>query len=303
MLFRVLSLVSFFLVPTVFSLAAVWDREASVHWSAVPLGEALERFGATQEIGVFLDRRINPSRMIEFDASRRSVGALLDELADSLDLGCCRFDSVAYIGPKHAARALATRQPLPVATLRRRVLLEIPFLSTPKEVLERLADDNGLRFSNLDRLPHDLWPQRELPPTPLGQLFDLLLIGFDATFELEDDGKTLCIVPIPQTEASVPAVEPTRNETSAPTSNIPLTRRRFTLTIKDQELDAVLQSLTERIGLKLELDETSLAKKNVSLRHRISYEAKNATVAELFKGLLAPLKLEFTIRGETIRIR
>ena len=289
----------FFAVPVTAIPAAVWDREASVQWSAVSLGEVLERFGETQKIGVFLDRRIDPSRTVEFTAVRRPIGALLDEFAASLDLGCCRLDSVAYLGPKFAAATLAQRQPPTVALLRRRVPLEIPFLATPKEVLEHLAESNGLRFRNLETLPHDLWPERKLPPTALFQLFDLLLVGFDATFELESDGKTLCIVPLrrPDTTAAVQSVP------NVPQSPVPLSRQRLTLTIKDQELDGVLRVLAERIGLHLEIDEASLAVKNVSLRHRVSYEAKNATVQELFRGLLSPLKLEFTIRGETIRIR
>ena len=283
------------------SSAAVWKREASVHWSSVPLGEVLERFGETQNIGVFLDRRVDPSRVVEFKASRRPLSALLDELAASLDLGCCRFDSIAYIGPKPAAQALAARQTPTAPVLRRRMPLEIPFLSAPKEILEQLADTNGLRFSNLDRLPHDLWPERHLPPTPLFRLCDLLLIGFDATAELEADGRTLRIVPVkrPITPSVDTAV---KSETQTPLPTVPLAQRRFTLTIKDQELDAILRSLSERIGLQLEIDEASFAKKNVTPRQRVSFEAKNATAVELFRGILSPHKLEFTIQGDTIRI-
>ena len=286
------------------SAATVWDREVDVHWSSVPLSQALERLGETQKIGVFLDRRVDPSWTIEFKASLRPVGALLDELADSLGLGCCRFDSVMYIGPKHAAQALATSR-TPVPALNRRVPLKIPFLSEPKIVLEVLANNNGMSWRNLNQLPHDLWPQRTLPPMPLFQLFDLLLVGFDVTFELEEDGKTLRIVPLRQPDTVPSTVEPVQDETkpSATALPVPLSRRRFTLTITDQELDGVLRSLTERINLKLEIDEASLAKKNVTLRQRISFEVKNATVGELFRSALSPLKLEFTIRGDTIRVR
>jgi len=287
-------------IPAAESAAAVWNRETSVHWSSVPLGEALERLGETQKIGVFLDRRIDPSRLVEFAVSRRPLGPLLDELATSLELGCCRLDSVAYIGPKTAAQALTARKPPTVPVLRRRVPLEIPFLSTPKEILEQLADANGLRFSNLDRLPHDLWPKRSLPSTPLGQLFDLLLVGFDETFELETDGKTLRIVPLPKPEPTSVASE-TKDEPKTPSPTVPLARRRFTLTIKDQELEGVLRSLADRTDLKLEIDETSLTNKNVTLRERVSYEATNAAVAELLRGVL-PQKIKFTIRGETLRI-
>ena len=302
----IVGLVGFYLlqstVPT--AAATVWDREAGVHWVAVPLGQALERFGETQKVGIFLDRRVDPSQIIEFGVSRRPIGILLDELADSLGLGCHRFESLVYIGPKHAAKVLAARQ-VPATVLNRRVSLEIPFLSTPKEILARLATTNGLRWRNLDQLPHDLWPQRKLPPTPLFQLFDLLLIGFDVTFELEADGKTLRIVPLREPDSAASAVEPVWNETkpSSTVPSVPLARRRFTLTITDQELEGVLRSLTERIDLKLEIDEASLANKNIKLRQRVSFEVKNATVGELFRSILSPLKLEFTIRNDMIRIR
>ncbi len=289
--------------------ASLWNRETGVHWSAVPLDEVLKRFGETPQLGIFLDRRIDPSRLIEFKASRQPLGVLLDDLAASLDLGCCRLDSVAYIGPRIAVEKfsnhLAERRPSIAASLRRRVPLDAPFLATPKELLERLARDNGFHWQNLDDLPHDLWPERKLPPTPLFELFALLLVGFDKTFELDEGTKTLRVVSL---HASSPTsvlnaeAKLLRKETKS-TSDVPLARRRFTLTIKEQNLDDVLRSLTERIGLKLDIDEASLTKKNVSLRQRISHEAKNATVQELFRGILSPLKLDFTLQGETIRIR
>ncbi len=289
--------------------AAVWEKEASVHWKAVPLRESLDRFAETQQIGIFLDRRLDPSTPLDFDADRQPISILLGDFAKTLDIGFCPLGSVAYFGPKESVRVL----PLLVADRRRstplfkrKFPLSIPLLASPKEVLEELATKNGLRWANLDQLPHDLWAARQLPPMALGELFCILLIGFDKTFEISDNGKTLRIVPIPfESLLATDTVPPEKSETKTKAAGrkTPLSQKRFTLTLKDQRLDAVLTALAARLELTLEIDKPSLEKKQVSLNQPVSFDVKNATAQELFQKLLSPLSVEYTIRGDTLIIK
>lgn len=86
-------------------------------------------------------------------------------------------------------------------------------------------------------------------------------------------------------------------------SPVPLNRMRFTMTIRNQELRPLLGILAERAALELEIDETALEKRGVSLDTRVSFEVKDATAAELFRAATRPVGANFRIRGTTLVIR
>lgn len=305
--------------------SALWSQRTSVKWSSVPLRESLSRFAELRQFGFVLDRRVDPSVPLEFEATNRELGPLLDELAASLDLGCVRLDSVVYLGPKESADLLpkllaghrTASATLPArwkTPLRRKVSVRIPFLGNPKDILETLAVEHGFRWSGLDALPHDLWDETAFSDTPLEEALLLLLIGFgrDYKIDLGTAGRPLLtLTMLPEEFQKIPAtIRPIRTKkpktgpsAAAPASKIPLAQRRFTLRVEDQRLDVVLQTLSQRLGLKLELDEASLTAKGISVDRRISFEVKNATAQESFRAALQPLKLEFRFRGNSVQIR
>ncbi|MDR3198141.1 MAG: hypothetical protein LBU34_09770, partial [Planctomycetaceae bacterium] len=170
---------------------------------------------------------------------------------------------------------------------------------------------------NLEILPHDLWDEKSLNNLSLHELLAVLLIGFEMTFEIEDDGETLVIIPLSKHKSISPSLANTKipfenaeqNIQKVPkiseTQNapkIPFAQRRFTLKVENQRLDILLQSLAERLHLKLELNEQSLAGKGVQPDNRVSFDVKNVTVAQLFRAILRPLKLDFQIKEETLRV-
>lgn len=298
--------------------ASPWKKRASVKWSGTPLRESLKRFGEHQKFDFFLDRRVDPSRSLEFEATNREVGQILHGLAESLGLGCFLFDSVVYIGPREWALTLPrlvaehrkssdSMPPELKRIFRKNVDLEIPFLSDPGEILEKLADQNGLQWNNLDELPHDCWDENSLNRIPLDELLILLLVGFNADFSGE---QTLTLVPISEQYRSEavaaatnirPVTQNSRQQVVE--NNVPLTRRRFTLQVEEQRLDNVLKTVSERLALKFQVDEKSLKAKGVSLEQRVSFDVKNVTANGLFRAILKPLNLEFQIRDDTVHIR
>ncbi|MDR2117434.1 MAG: hypothetical protein LBP87_13745 [Planctomycetaceae bacterium] len=224
--------------------------------------------------------------------------------------------------------------PRRVTIFRRKKSFPIPFLSEPKEILKKLAFQNNFRWKNLEVLPHDLWDEKSLNNLSINELLTILLIGFEMTFEIEGEGETLVIVPLSQLK-SVPSssaniespsentkqnirniqniseqknqaiqknqkISDTQNTKNLP--QVPLSQRRFTLKVENQRLDILLQSLTERLHLKLEVNEKSLADKGVQADNRVSFDVKNVTAAQLFRAILRPLKLDFQIKDETLRV-
>jgi hypothetical protein len=72
--------------------------------------------------------------------------------------------------------------------------------------------------------------------------------------------------------------------------------------VEEQRLDLLLQLLSEKLDWTLEFDKESLAKKGVSPDVRVSFEIKNATVAQLFESILRPLKLHFSLKKNSLRV-
>jgi hypothetical protein len=77
--------------------------------------------------------------------------------------------------------------------------------ATPRQLLGELAAAGGLDLSGLQQVPHDLWAGTDLPPLPLVDRVSLILIQFDLTFQLADDGNRAALIPIPERVAIVRA--------------------------------------------------------------------------------------------------
>lgn len=185
---------------------------AGVSWSGVPLRDALEMLGRDQRTAVMLDRRVDPSRPVNFSLRTESLEQLLQEFAAHGNIEMSLVDSVVYFGPPETARVLAT-----VAAMRRREAERLPqeaalrfsrtrawswpMLATPRALAQELADEARADIVNLDQLPHDLWPAANLPPLGLADRLTLLLAGFGMTFRYSPDGAQLQLTPMPQTAA------------------------------------------------------------------------------------------------------
>jgi hypothetical protein len=308
----------------------VWQTTVSVQWQGTPLGESLSRLAEARKIGLMIDRRLDPSTPLHFESTGQPLGAMLQQLASSLGLGCVLFETTAYLGPKDTADMLpvliAEQQarlekltPRRAAIFRRKISLNIPFLSEPQEILKKLSLQNNFRWKNPEILPYDLWNEKSLNNLSLNELLTVLLIGFEMTFEIEGEGETLVMVPLSKqksiphssvnteipfesTNNNVHEIREQKTQEVQNVQKIPLAQRRFTLKVENQRLDILLQSLAERLYLKLELDEESLAGKGVQPDNRVSFDVKNVTAAQLFRAILRPLKLNFQIKDETLRV-
>ncbi len=178
----------------------------SVRWQQMPLREALNSLAASQQVAIVLDRRVDPGQPLDLELRDVPVASALARIAADRGLGVAQLDAVMYVGPPSAARrirtlaALAREQveALPRAA-RERLLARQSWqwedFATPRVLLEHLADSQELTVENLDAVPHDLWPRASLPPLTLVDRLTLVLIGFDLTFEVADQGRAIRIVP------------------------------------------------------------------------------------------------------------
>ncbi len=184
---------------------------ASVRWgNGTELRPALMNLAQFQGVAVFLDRRVDPNKKIEFSVtqSEMSLWDLLQKFADSLQLGVSRIGPTVYLGPPSTARVLATVaalrsdevSTLPVAAqrqLQRATSLEWPELAMPRQLVQQVGESHGIQVEGLEGISHDLWPAVDLPRMTFVQQMTLLLAGFDLTFTFQDGGQRIKLVPLP----------------------------------------------------------------------------------------------------------
>ncbi len=304
-------------------LGTSWNTPMNVAWRDVPLQETLSKLTESQRLSLLLDRRLDPETPLSYQATNQSIEQIIRNASATLGLKSVFFSSFVYIGPEKSVENLeflreerqAALQQLPsrsAAKFRRSLKFHWPKLCEPRSMLNELAKKANIKIVNPELVPHDLWNETALQGSTL-EILLTLLVGFDLTWEWDEDSESLVLMPLPK-EQQVVVTQPrpaSRFQPPSPTqatktqeaSNVPLQHRRFTLQVQDQPVKKLLETLAERLGLTLECDEESWAAKGVSAETRVSFSVTNARANELFQAILKPLQLEFRIRGETLTVR
>jgi len=195
-------------------IQAKLNRTLGIGWDGVPLRQALDNLSQAQGIAVLIDRRVDPGRKLTLTVKDVSLGELFAQIADDCHIGYCQFGPVAYFGPRKATSRLRT-----IAALRREDIRKLPtavarkFLrqkrmrwqdfATPRELLDKLAEEEDFQIEGVDRIEHDLWAAADLPLMSLADRLTLLVGQFGLTFEIDADGKRITLVDAPAQPALV----------------------------------------------------------------------------------------------------
>ena len=185
------------------------DAPLSVGWQGTPLARALAGLAEAQQVAVLRDRRVDPSQSVQLAIDNQPLSKALTLIAEQLKLGYTQFGPVAYFGPPQVTARLRTlsalrledARPLP-ADISAKFLLQRnwhwPALTEPRQLLEQLASEAAVKIINPERIPHDLWPEVDLPPLSWLDRLTLLAAQFDLTFRLSEDGRQVELVEIPE---------------------------------------------------------------------------------------------------------
>ncbi len=167
-------------------------------------------------IPVVLDRRVDPYADLGTYAGAVTVEELLRQIAVTLECGVSFGDHFVYIGPEPSAGRLRTVMELrrqDIAAVRSEVAADVyralvanvsaswPRLAQPRDLVVRAARKVGLGVRDPEVIPHDLWRAAELPAMPFADRATLVLNQFDLTFELDEQGTAIQIVPVPESVA------------------------------------------------------------------------------------------------------
>jgi hypothetical protein len=195
------------------TLAQKLEAPLSVGWQGTPLARALAGLAEAQHVAVLRDRRVDPNQSIQLAIDNQPLGNALTLIAEQLKIGYSQFGPVAYFGPPQVAARLRTvaamrledAKALP-AEVSSRFLTQRnwhwPMLAEPRQLLAELEKEAGVEVVNPQRIPHDLWPELDLPPLTWLDRLTLLAAQFDLTFRLSADGRSVELVELPD-EVSV----------------------------------------------------------------------------------------------------
>lgn len=197
--------------------AALAERLAAsvgVTLGASPLRDGLYRLGRMQEVGVLLDRRIDPGQEVHITLHQTPLGEALQKVAEAGAMGVTQIGPLFYFGPVAATaklRTLAAMKRDELQGLPRDVALRLARtkawgwgdLATPRELVHLLAEEGRFQIEGLDRIPHDLWAATDLPPLALLDRLTVVALQFDLTFSISSDGALIRFVPLPDEIAVV----------------------------------------------------------------------------------------------------
>jgi hypothetical protein len=321
-----------------------------VSWTNSPLRDALHILSRHQHVAIYLDRRIDPDQRIDFSTQDVSLDTALHMLASQLRIGVCYFGPVVYFGPPEATDKLPT-----LAVLKSEELSNLPSeirrglarvetwqwddLATPRDLIEQLAAASNVNVEGLDQIPHDLWPATQLPPLSWLDRLNLVLAGFDLTYEFSSDGTSLKLVNSPRVVAlrrtySV-AGDSTQiaNRLSAavPAATVQAVGAQIDVvgSWKDhQSIQRILRGQPVRrpqpqsglarytltvqnqpvggiiraLADKLELTAKYDPRTTTKLNERVSFQVKDVTTEQLLDAVLSPAGLSFKLQGRTLEI-
>lgn len=272
----------------------------SVYWPNSPIRDALMRLSKETRVAIFLDRRVDPGKIVDYRPQDViPLADLLKDFAEKQNLGVASIGSVVYIGPQPTAQKLSTllkmkrdeiRKLPPVAARRfaTRQAMQWEMLATPRQLLSGIEQETGVRITGLDLVPHDLWPATSLPELPFCERMTLLLAGFNLTYTFHNG--EIKLIPIPQ-RMSIARVD---NGKVIRRTVVP-GEKRFTLTVENKPVGPVMKALSARLGLLPKFDSSAENK----LGELVSLDVKDVTRDELLRAVLKPAGLDFRLEGET----
>jgi len=185
------------------------DETMDIVWGEIPLRQALESLARNKKVAVLIDRRVDPSRKIDISLHQTPLKDVLETIAQKCNLGISMVGPVAYFAPPEVARRVRTlvalrqedvRRLAPAAAKRffNQKSMAWDDFAQPRELLEKLGTENGIRIEALDQVPHDLWAAADLPPLDLIERITLIAGQYDLTFQVSADGNRLTLLPVPE---------------------------------------------------------------------------------------------------------
>lgn len=296
------------------------DEPVDIFWSSNPLRRAFDGISKARQTAILIDRRVDPGRELSVSLKGVPLVSALKRIAADQGLELSRIDNILYLGSAASAERLAALRAELAADIRQlpresqrklfaRKAVVWPDHSEPRDLIDRLAREGGVKIERLELMPHDLWAAADLPSLTLADRLMLIAFQFDLALKPLGNGRELRLVPLTVATSDQSAAKPDSRPTPGTSDksaneqpgDIELLRIER-LVIREKPLGAVLDQLAKRLGLDLRFDREAIAKSGVSLDQRVSVKVENATIDQLFDKLLADTGLTYKRNRRVVEI-
>ncbi len=288
------------------------NSPVDITWAENPLRHAIGNLSRSQKVAVLIDRRVDTDQKLDIELEGVTLRAAFEEIARGRGLGVSLLGPVLFLGPPAAASRLRT-----VAALREEDVRRLPAgvgekfaalqpmawddLATPRELVTKLAAENGVELAGLELVPHDLWAAADLPPLSWTDRLTLLAIQFDLTFAISADGTAVRLTALPNRLAVVrsyaggsdPAATARKFAVAAPGAEIKVSAGRVYVRGLLEDQERITQPRRPAHPPKPPARQASAA-------DRYTLTVKEQPVGPLLGQLARQLKLELTLDRQAI---
>ena len=279
------------------------DQRVTIPWQQRGLRDGLSLVSQSFGVSILLDRRIDPGQLLTLTVRDEPVELLIKQAAQAAHCETAMLGAVTYVGTPATASRLATlaaarRQDAAklIGDAKVRLLRSEAWhwdeLAEPRALAVDLGRRANVSVVNADVIPHDLWPAASLPALPWTDRLTLLLVGFDQTFQLENRGASVRLIPIPESAAV--------NKPDLPRSTKVKKggEKRYSLQVSNQPAGNVVRTIAETLGRELHYEAPVVEK----LKQPVTFRVENVALDELMEAALKPVGLTYRLTEKELAI-
>lgn len=259
---------------------------------------------------VWLDRRIDPQQVVDFSTPEQPLSKSIEQLATQIDAESLLVSPalMAIVPRGEAARlrgalVLARQQAAALkgtdkTAWNKSAPLTFELLDEPRDRATKWVSTAKWELTDPEAIPHDLWPAFDGPPLALAERLQLLLFGFNLTFELDVDERKVRVVELP--------VELRYKELYRPKGNLPKVvadlKKRFpdaSVTLRDKAVEVTASAEDHHaIAPALSTDRPLAGVGTKSGEKRFSLKVENQPIGAVIKTVASELKLELVAESD-----
>lgn len=283
-------------------------RPSSVLWRDQPMKPGLATFQKTQNVEIFLDRRVDHSQILNVGIGAERADILLKKIAETANCKLGFIESVAYIGPNSEVAKIelsywrawyqyrkqltdtkangdTSRAPqIPVQKLHWDRLI------TPQEILSNIEREWHIEILGKEQVPHDLWDAGAYASLSLPGQICLVVAGFGLSAEPIPATNQWKLIPVRDTNAAVLAYS--KNQWKQ--DNIELWAKGAKLELtEDTKLIRVRAEVSDHYAIALGKFASALPKPKSRFENlRFTFEAANTPAADVIDAIALQLQLQ-----------
>ncbi len=183
-----------------------------INRSPVAIQAILQRISSERNVAILLDRRIDPSSIVNVEIDTPYLDEGIGRLSQQLNADTLVVADTLFVFPKGKTGSLRSyahelqtqleeicqSDRIRLGELVKRRAVYWDMLSTPQEIVAQICQSYTLKIENIDQLPHDLWGQGNISHPNCVEALLLVLVQFELSFEWVD-AATIKLVPLPET--------------------------------------------------------------------------------------------------------